>query len=187
MSEPRIPLLDFDEAAKAAASVDIPEQKIVSSFYRTLLHHPDMAKRVQDLVGTLLLGKEIDHKLRELIILRIGWSLKGVYEWTHHWRIAVEHDVEERDRLSVRDWQAHDHWSPEQSAVLSAADEMIADGNLSDSTWAECAKCFPKPSQQLELLLIIGSWKMISEIITSFRVPLEDIVEPWPPNGEAPA
>lgn len=187
MAELRIPLLSFDEAAPAAASVDIPEQKLVSSFYRMLLHHPDIAKRIQDLMGTLLLGKEIDHKLRELIILRIGWSLKGVYEWTHHWRIAVEHGVEERDRLSVRDWRAHDHWSSEQSAVLSATDEMIADGKLSDATWVACAKSFPKPSQQLELLMIIGAWKMVSEIIATVGVPLEAIVEPWPPNGEAPA
>ncbi|MEL6827945.1 MAG: carboxymuconolactone decarboxylase family protein [Pseudomonadota bacterium] len=187
MSEPRIPLLPLEEAAKAAVSVGIPEPSAAANIYRTLLHHPPLAKRVNEIVGTLMIDSEFDDRLRELIIMRIGWSHKGAYEWTHHWRIALENGVEERDLLAVRDWTAHDHWTPEQSAVLNATDEMLEHGSISATTWAKCAKLFPSTRVQLELVSTIGNWKMMSEIITSLQMPLEDGFAPWPPNGEAPA
>lgn len=186
MTVPRMPLLPIEEAKEAAAKVGIFELKAGLSIYRVLLHQPALAKRISDLMDTLIGESELDARLRELIILRIGWSTGGVYEWTQHWGIALQIGVEEHDLLAVRDWEAHDHWSPLDRAVLRATDEILEMGALSQETWGACAPHFPSERERLELMATIGSWKMISGITRTLRVPLEEGVAPWPPDGIAP-
>jgi alkylhydroperoxidase family enzyme len=186
MSEPRIPLLSLDEARQAASSMEIPEALAELNIFRILLRQPKLAKCVSDLLLTLLFGGELDARLRELIIMRIGWATGSVYEWTQHWRIALQLGVAEADLLAVRDWRAHSHWSETDRAILMATDETLDHGAVSAETWSECAKHLPSDAEQLELLGAIGAWKMISQILKSLNVPLEDGVEPWPPNGAKP-
>lgn len=182
-----MPLLPVDEATKVAAEVDIIELKAHSSLYRILLHQPQVAKRLNDLIDTLMTDAGLDARLRELIIMRIGWTNGGVYEWTQHWRIAKGFGVEERELLATRDWEANDHWSPADRAALLATDETLADGVISAATWQACEAEFPTAAARLELVATIGSWKMMSEMLQSLEVPLEDGIAPWPPDGTAPS
>lgn len=187
MSEPRIPLLPIDEAKRAASEIEIPEAIAELSVFRILLRQPKLAKRVNDLLMTLLLGGALEPRLRELIIMRIGWVTGSVYEWTQHWRVALRLGVEESDLLAVRNWQKHAHWSDADRAILRATDETLETGAISGETWNECAKHLPTDAEQLELLGAIGTWRMISQILKSLQVPLEDGVAPWPPDGLSPA
>ena len=185
MSEPRIPLLPVEEAKQAAAKIEVPEAIAELNIFRVLLRHPKLAKRVNDLLMTLLVGGELDGRLRELIIMRIGWATGSVYEWTQHWRIARQLGVTEADLLAVRDWRAHSHWSDADRAILTATDETLADGAVSAETWAECARLLPSDTEQLELLGAIGCWRLISQLLRSLEIPLEDGLEAWPPDGAA--
>ncbi len=186
MPTPRLPLLAAEHATATAAEVGIVEPKARSSLYRTLLHQPQLAKRISDLIDTLMTDADLSHRLRELIIMRIGWSNNGVYEWTQHWRIAQGFGVDERDLLATRDWHGHDHWSAADRAALRATDETLADGRIAPDTWDDCVRLFPTERERLELVATIGSWKMMSEILQSLEVPLEDGVAPWPPDGVTP-
>ncbi len=186
MTGPRIPLLPIDEAKKAAAEMEVPEAIGELNVFRVLLRHPKLAKRVNDLLMTLLFAGDLDARLRELIIMRIGWVTGSVYEWTQHWRIALQLGVSESDVLAVRDWRAHDHWSEVDRAILTATDETLSDGAVSADTWARCARLLPSETEQLELLGAIGCWRMISQLLRSLEVPLEEGVAPWPPDGLVP-
>ena len=183
MSEPRIPLLSVEEARKVALELEVPEAIAELNIFRILLRQPKLAKRVNDLLMTLLFRGELDGRLRELVIMRIGWATGSVYEWTQHWRIARQLGVEEADLLALRDWRAHSHWSDADRAILAATDETLESGAVSAETWAECAKHLPSDAERLELIGAIGTWRMISQILRSLEVPLEDGVAPWPPDG----
>jgi alkylhydroperoxidase family enzyme len=183
MNAPRIPLLPMEESRKRAVEHELPEAIAELSIFRVLLHHPLVAKRLNDLLLTLLFQSGLDKRLRELIIMRIGWTTGSVYEWTQHWRIARQLDVSEADLLAVRDWRTHDHWSEADRAILTATDETVECGAISATTWAECAKFLPDVEAQLELVAAIGTWRMISAMLQSLDIPLEDGVAPWPPDG----
>ncbi|MDP6978991.1 MAG: carboxymuconolactone decarboxylase family protein [Myxococcota bacterium] len=187
MSEPRIPLLSIEESKQAAAKMEVPEAIAELSVFRILLRQPKLAKRVNDLLMTLLIGGALDARLRELIIMRIGWSTGSVYEWTQHWRVALQLGVDEADLLAVRDWTERSHWSDADRVILRATDETLESGAVTAETWAECARHLPSHEEQLELVGAIGTWRMISQILKSLEVPLEDGVAPWPPDGLAPA
>ncbi len=179
-------MLSEADAKEAALGVDVPEAMAKLSIFRILLRQPELAKRVNDLLMTQLLRAKLDARLRELIIMRIGWKTQAVYEWTQHWRVALQLGVPEKDLLALRDWRAHTGWSPADRAVLTATDETLDDGAISPATWAECARHLGSAEEQLELVGAIGTWGMISRMLRSLEVPLEDGVEAWPPDGLVP-
>ena len=70
-----------------------------------------------------------------------------------------------------------------ERAVLAATDEMLAGGTISPETWAACEKYVGAREELLELVAAIGTWRMISSLLRSLEIPLEEGVEPWPPDG----
>ena len=176
-------MLSLEDARKAAEEAKLVPQMAELSVFRTLLHRPTVAKAVNDLLVALLFRGTLDARLRELLIMRLGWATGSVYEWTQHWRVATEMDVAEEDLLAVRDWRASDRFGPAERAVLAATDETLADGAISDETWAACLDHVGDPRQLVELVAAIGNWRMISSVLRSLDVPLEEGVAPWPPDG----
>lgn len=186
--EPRLPLLPLDEAKAATVVAGIPEITADLNIFRIWLHHPKLARWFSDLLMGLLWEGRLDARLRELVIMRLGWATASDYEWTQHWRIAGHLGVSESDLLGVRDWQAHDGFGAAEQAVLAATDETLAEGAVSAATWHACVEhVSDDPQVLLELLAAIGTWRMVSGILRSLEVPLEDGVESWPPDGGAPA
>ncbi len=157
------------------------------SIFRVLLHHPPVAKAVFNLLATLLFNSKLDRRLRELVIMRIGWVTGSVYEWTQHWRVAKTLGVDEGDLLAVREWRSADCFGDPERAVLAATDETMATGTISPETWAACEAHVGAREDLLELVAAIGTWRMISSLLRSLEGPLEEGVEPWPPDGRDPA
>ncbi len=106
----RIAMLDIDEAKRRAATRGIPDTMAELSVFRIALHQPGVAAGLSNMLHELLWKGVLDARLRELIIMRIGWSTGSVYEWTQHWRVARLLDVPERDLLAVRDWRTAEHF-----------------------------------------------------------------------------
>ena len=185
MTTPRVPMLDVADARAAAAEIGIPENFADLNVFRVLLQHPRLARSVSRLLGMLLRGEHLDPRLRELLIMRIGWRTGSVYEWTQHWRVARAIDVSEADLLAVRDWSASGNFGPVEQAVLAATDETIDTGSVSASTWAACESHLDT-NALLELVLSIANWRTFSSVLQSLEVTLEDGVDPWPPDGAEP-
>jgi alkylhydroperoxidase family enzyme len=70
--------------------------------------------------------------------------------------------------------------------VLAATDEVVADGVVSSTTWGECVETLGSADQLVELVMVIGLWRMISTVLRSLDVPLEEGVTAWPPDGHTP-
>ena len=186
-SEARIPRLSAEEAKAAADAAGVPAMMADLSVFQVLLRQPKLAKSMSDLLMTLLWGSALDDRLRELVIMRLGWATKSDYEWTQHWRIALSLQLSEADLLAVRDWRVSDRFGPAERAVLAATDETVTDGAISASTWQACVDHVSDDHQVLlELVAAIGTWRMVSGILTSLEVPLEDGVMSWPPDGKGP-
>ena len=131
----RLPLLEVGEARRRAAEVGVPETMAELSVFRTLLHQPRAARAVNGLLHALLWKGTLDARLRELLIMRIGWTTGAVYEWTQHWAVALAAGVPEADVLGVRDWLNYEGFDDADRAVLAATDESLAAGCISDATW----------------------------------------------------
>ncbi|QLL09632.1 carboxymuconolactone decarboxylase family protein [Mycobacterium vicinigordonae] len=187
-SKARIPLLPVDEAKAAADEAGVPDYMAELSIFQTLLNHPPLARVVNDLLAMMLWHGALDRRLRELVIMRIGWLTECDYEWTQHWRVASRLGVSAEDLLGVRDWPAYDGFGPAERAVLAATDDVVRDGVLSDANWAACERELGADRTILiELVTAIGAWRMVASLLRSLRVPLEDGVDSWPPDGVGPS
>lgn len=185
---PRIAPLPTSEALAAAKTVEVLPQIAELNVFRTLLKHPKLAKVINDLLLMLLFdGNCLPHRLRELLIMRIGWVTGSNYEWTQHWRIAQDYGLSEAEVLAVRDWRTATCFDAADQAVLAATDETLSAGCISRDTWTACAETLDSEAQLLELNAAIGAWRLISQLAKSVEIQLEEGVSSWPPDGLAPA
>lgn len=185
---PRVALLTLDEATSAAKAAGISEQMAPLSVFRVLLRHPAVAEELASTLTTLLFrGNKLDARLRELIIMRIGWRTGSVYEWTQHWRVARGLEIPEADLAATRDWRGAANLTDADKAVLQATDDTLDEGMISDATWKVCCRHLATEAERIELVIAIGNWTMFSQLLRSLRIPLEDGIEAWPPDGKAPS
>jgi alkylhydroperoxidase family enzyme len=148
-----------------------------------MFHRPRTAKAISDLLLSLLLDAALDHRLRELVIMRIGWATGCDYEWTQHWPIAQGMGGCSPDEiLAVRDWRAADCFDEADQAALAATDELLETGDLCDESWSRCEAAIGRDAS-VDLVAAVGTWSLISTLARGLRVPLEEDVASWPPDG----
>lgn len=183
----RVPMLEEAEARRLGKEHGVPSSMAPLNVFRVMLNHPVMAGSVSSLLANLLYrANKLDGTLRELIIMRIGWRTGAVYEWTQHWLVCMNMNIPAGLVLAVRDWPNAANLTDAQRAVLAATDETLDDGSISDATWAECCKHLVSQEERIEMVLAISNWRTFSELLQSLKIPLEEGIEPWLPDGEKP-
>jgi len=185
-STARVEMLSIEESRAAAESAGLPAMFAPLSVFRILLRDRELARAIGDLLQLLLRGRHLDGRLRELVIMRIGWATGSVYEWTQHWRVARMMEMSEAEILGVRNWRKHPDYGPVERAVLAATDETLEHGTISASTWRECEAHLENPEALVELVVAIGNWRLFSSLLRSLEVPLEEGTAAWPPDGARP-
>ena len=181
----KVETLTIEESVQRAEEVGVLPQLAELNIFRTLLRHPKLAKVVNDLLMMLLSdGNQLDPRLRELVIMRIGWVTSCDYEWTQHWPIAKMFGLSEEELLAVRNWQDAQCLNAADKAVLAATDDTLQYGRILDATWQQCLEALEQPEILLELCVAIGAWRLVSQLARSTGVELEEGVESWPPDGQ---
>jgi alkylhydroperoxidase family enzyme len=67
-------------------------------------------------------------------------------------------------------------WSPRQAALLSAADELHADGVIGDALWADLASHLDE-RDLIELCMLVGHYEMLAMTLNTLRVQPDEIDE----------
>ena len=183
----RIECIPLEDAVRLGSEMGIGEVQAGKNAFRTLARHPDLVRHVYGLLTMLATRNKLDSRLRELIIMRIGWTTGSEYEWFQHYRIATtQTGVSPEEILAIRDWRKSELFGPAERAVLAAVDDTREHGKVSDAVWAECEQHLGDPAVLIEMVVAIGNWIMFSQILQSLRVPIEAGAAPWPPDGKSP-
>src|SRR5579875_2393780 len=159
------------------ADDELPGALADLNVFRLLLSRPRLAKGVAGLLLSLLFGTELPARLRELIIMRVAWATGSAYEWAQHWRIAADEGVGEADLVALRDWREAP-FGDREAAVLSATDEVLSDGVVAPATLARLEELIG-PGAALEAVATAGAWSMLSTLLRTFQVPLDDDLSLW--------
>ena len=80
----------------------------------------------------------------------------------------------------------HRGFGPIERAVRPATGGSLASGRISDATWFDSRRLLVDDASLVELVAVIGSWSLFSNFLRTLDVPLEDSIEPWPPDGARP-
>jgi alkylhydroperoxidase family enzyme len=187
MSSCRVELLSPTAAKAAAESANVVSAFADLNIFRVMLRRPKTAKALSDLLLSLLFGGELDDRLRELLIMRIGWVTGSDYEWTQHWRIAQDQfGCSEQDLLELRDWRDSNHFGADEKLLLAATDDLLETGNLRSDLTTRCLERLGEHAT-IELITAVGAWRLVSKFTKALEIPLEEGIASWPPSGTPPS
>ncbi len=149
LSAPRIEPVNMDRLdpaqREALGPFASPDNKVgggrVLNIFRTLAHAP---KALAAFLGwgnyVLSRRNALPERERELVILRTGWNCKSGYEWIQHRRIGLDCGLTADEIERVKQGPYAPGWTPFESALLRAADELVDNHFVSDATWAALAE-----------------------------------------------
>jgi 4-carboxymuconolactone decarboxylase len=164
---------EYTEEMRELLAAGTPDgQPRTAEFLRILVRHPKLYKRWAAW-GTLLLARgQLLPRVRELVILRTAWRCQAEIEWAEHVEIAKDEGVLSSEEIEqVITGPDAPAWSPADTAILRAVDELLSDACLTDGTWDELARIL-EPPQIIELFMLLGNYTMLAWIQKSLRVPL---------------
>jgi alkylhydroperoxidase family enzyme len=150
--------------------------------------HPALQRYVRCFLETFLVDGLLDARLRELTILRIAWQCGQPFEWASHYRIATRLDISDADVLAVRAGPDAPRFGLAEHALLTAADEVVELGQITEPTYARCrAALGGSEPLTLELLHLVAGYRMMATILSTSRPSLADAgLTLWPPDGVGP-
>src|SRR5260370_26868515 len=179
----RVPMVSLEHASALGEAMGMPARRTQSEAFRTVANNPGVARVAFIHLMQLLENNKLDTRLRELMIMRIGWVTGSAYEWTNHWRVATTAGIPPEDILAVRDWRNSARLTPADTAILAATDECLAGKSISDAVWAEVATHVTDPGQQVEFIIAMGNWMMFSLLFRNLRIPLSEGLMACPPHA----
>ncbi len=146
----------------------------IFNIFRTMLRAPEAVKPFLHWGGYILHDKKnsIAPREREIIILRTGFNWKAGYEWAQHVVIGKRCGLTDQEIAAIKQGPAAPNWSPVESAMLQAVDELTADAFITDDTWAALSDLTEK--QKMDLIYTVGQYTQVSMLLNSFGVQLDD-------------
>jgi 4-carboxymuconolactone decarboxylase len=148
---------------------------------RTMAHHPKLLNRFTVFTGTFLTDSTLPPRDRELLTLRACYRTGTDYYFGHHVLQGEAAGLDRELALAVADPDFQ--WTAEDALLLRAADELTAQNGLSDSTWKALAERYEN-DQLIELLFVVGFYRMVSCFANTLRIRREPSVPPIPcPKG----
>src|SRR6202008_5082417 len=82
----RVPMVSLERARELGEAMGMPARRTKSEAFRAVANNPGVARVAFSQLMQLLENNKFDIRLRELMIMRIGWVTGSAYEWTNHWR-----------------------------------------------------------------------------------------------------
>jgi 4-carboxymuconolactone decarboxylase len=172
----RIPFCDLSaldtESQQMAERAKIDGQ--VLNLFKVLLNHPKLVRNWGRFGNYILQGSTLSAREREIAILRIGWLNQAEYEWEQH--VLVGKRAGLTDTEIERITQGPDAgWSRHEAALLQAADDLFENSVVSDETWKILSEKY-NTQQMMDLVFTIGQYNLVSWVLNSFGVPLDDFL-----------
>jgi alkylhydroperoxidase family enzyme len=149
------------------------------NIFRTLVRHPTLFRRSMALGTSLLLQGSLPPRVREVVILRVAWRTGSAYEWGQHVRIGLASDLSQDEIVALATEEPAGEWSDAERTAVAVVDELCADDDLSDATWA-AARGHWSDEDLIELILLAGNYRMLAGFLNACRVEPDPGLEGFP-------
>src|SRR6202140_4196277 len=82
----RVPMVSLERARDLGEAMGMSTRRTQSEAFRTVANNPGVARVAFSQLMQLLENNKFDTRLRELMIMRIGWVTGSADEGRNHWR-----------------------------------------------------------------------------------------------------
>ena len=188
--EPRILPVSLADADPETAellnrlSVVRGDDATVLNVFGTLANHPILLRKWLVFATYALTKTTLEPRVRELVVLRVGWRCSSPYEWGQHIVVGRTVGLDNQDITRVAAGPDAEGWSDAERSAIQATDELHDRSTISDSTWAGLRKSFSE-QQILDLVFLVGQYHLVSFALNACGVERDDGVAdstlPFPP------
>jgi len=141
--------------------------------YRLLLHSPALAEAWFGLNNAVRWKTQLEGRLRELIIIRIGISCRANYILRQHIpKLASAEGLQPADWEALADWPQSSRFDERQCAALAYADALTETAGAGADAVARL-KVFFAERQIVELTVLIGAYNMHARVLNGLDLDLE--------------
>ena len=155
---------------KRTGSAQVPD------IFLLLLRHPRLFWPWLRFASRLMPYGSIGRREAELVILRVGWNCRCRYEWGQHVQIGLREGLEPGQVTRIALGPQAPGWTPCESALLQAADDIHRHRTIAPQTW-ERLRAHYGERQTMEAILLIGHYEMLAGFLNSTGLALEPAAE----------
>jgi alkylhydroperoxidase family enzyme len=142
------------------------------NLFRALANNPDGLREFQRVGEWIRHHGQLDARLRELAILRVGYVTRCAYEFSHHVRIGQEFGLTVGDINLVRRPAGAPGGDEGAAVVIQAATEITTDLGLADETWQRLVSQVGTGCA-VELVLVVAHYCAVVRVLNSLKVDVE--------------
>jgi alkylhydroperoxidase family enzyme len=150
------------------------------NLYRALANSPDALRHFMVLGQWLRHGCELDSRLRELVILQVGYLTSTPYQWGHHVKVGRDFKVSDEDIENlIAATAGHEHGLGDvETLVLLATREVTLDGRMSEETWHKL-RGHLSDARMVDLTIVIAHANTVARILGTLRIDVEPEFQPF--------
>ena len=163
--------------------IDAPDGTPLNIF-ATLAHHPALLKRFLNYAGYFLNKGLLPPREREIVILRVGWNCRSVYEFGQHTVIGERVGLTGKEISALTQDVSVHRWTDVDRALIAMCDELCDDNCVSDATWQALSKRW-NHAELTELVMVAGTYRLVSGYLNTVGVQLDADTPGWPDGVEA--
>jgi 4-carboxymuconolactone decarboxylase len=181
LKDPRIKPLAQSEWSEEQGKILKPliRNGRVYNIFSTLGRHPKMLEKWLTFGNYILRDSTLPERDREMLILRIGWLCRSEYEFGQHTRIGERAGLTREVIIRISKGPEAEGWSPFETALLRAVDELHQDAFIGDDTWKALAERYDE-KQMMDVVMTVGQYNLVSMLLNSFGVQLDEGVTGFP-------
>lgn len=161
---------DHPELAELIGKVRAGRRGTLINVYKLLLHAPPLAACWLDIVSAARYKTELDGRLREIVIIRVGYLNRTDYVVKQHVpELSAPEGLSKAECDALADWQKSSFFSPRERAALAYADAMTGDIAVSDAVFDALRPHFSE-RQIVELTVLIGIYNMHTRVFMALGI-----------------
>lgn len=165
-----VPYLDPD-------NVDEEYRRIVTrpiNLYRALANEPEGTMAFYDFAQWVRWRCGLDPRLREMLILHIGYQARDPYEWSHHIVLGREFGVSDDDVTALIDnaEERPNTLTELEKLVIAATDQVVLNARVEDSTWASLGEHFDDRGRT-DIVMVAAYYAMVVRVLGALRIDVE--------------
>lgn len=170
MAPPKIPLPTDDDLKPEHREMlaELPPLNV----FRMVAGAPRAVRPFMELGGAVL-STALDARRREIAVLRVAHATRAPYEWAQHEQLARSVGVTDAEMLAIDREEPVVSLDEECNLICRVADEVSRDVRLSDDALERIIDRYG-PREAAELILLVSYYNMVSRLLESTRVEIEE-------------
>ncbi|WP_099038223.1 carboxymuconolactone decarboxylase family protein [Mycobacterium neglectum] len=144
------------------------------NLFRGLANSPEAFSRFHALGEWIRWDCELDPRLRELVILQVGYLTHSSYEFSHHIEIGRKFGVTDEDVHGLIDLAAGrpTHFTDEEQDLLEATTRLTEETAVPDDLWNRLAERM-SPARLVDFVVVAAFYSMVVRVLATLQIDVE--------------